>query len=68
MDPKGKMIVLQNNELNAVNSFEFPEKISFVEKIVSTKKNNIHVRLEPFSFSVIRIKLQTKKDSVFISN
>jgi len=60
LDPTAKMIILQHNELKAVNSIEFPEKISPVETVINSKKNPFPVSLGPNSFSVIKVKLQAE--------
>lgn len=52
-----KMIVLQNDDLNVVNSFSEPEKIAPKEVTVNMTQKQLPVLLAPYSFVVIRIKL-----------
>lgn len=52
-----KLIVLQNDDLNTVNSFGEPEKIAPKEVAVNMTQKQLPVVLAPYSFVVIRIKL-----------
>lgn len=52
-----KMLVLQNDDLNVVNSFSEPEKIAPKEVTVNMMQKQLPVLLAPYSFVVIRIKL-----------
>ena len=52
----GKLIVLQNN-LNQVNSFDAPMTVSPVESSISIKGKKISIGLAANSFTVIRVKM-----------
>jgi len=54
----GKMIVLKNEKLDGVNSLSEPTAISPVEQIITIKGTKINAPLPPYSFSVIKIKIQ----------
>lgn len=54
---RGKLIILKSDDIEAVNSLENPVNISPVEKEFSVRGKNISLTLEPYSFSVIRVKL-----------
>ncbi|XWW44289.1 alpha-L-arabinofuranosidase [Fibrella sp. USSR17] len=58
LDPTGKLFLLKNDNLNAVNSFENATNVSPVEQpiFVDTKKKYVTMTLAPKSFSVVRIK------------
>ncbi len=53
----GSLTILQNDDLEAVNSFENPSLIS-PEKTEVTFQDNFSLTLEPQSLSVLRLKLQ----------
>lgn len=53
-----KMLVLQNDDLNVVNSFSEPEKIAPKEVMVNMVQKQLPVLLAPYSFVVISIKLE----------
>jgi alpha-L-arabinofuranosidase len=57
----GKRIVLKGNDLNAGNSFEAPTQIAPEEKTLPVKNKKIAFSAEPYSFSVLRVPLTTKK-------
>jgi len=52
-----RMLVMQSDDLNAVNSFDEPEKIAPREVKVNMMQKQLPVLLPPYSFVVIRIKL-----------
>jgi alpha-N-arabinofuranosidase len=54
--PKCKLIVLKS-DINNVNSLEQPTLISPVEKEVTINGKLLNQTLEPYSFSVVRIKI-----------
>lgn len=54
---KASMSVLQNDEMNAVNSFEQPTAIVPVNKTVEVKDKILTTELSAYSFSVIRVRL-----------
>jgi len=58
LDATGKLFLLKNDNLNAVNSFENATNVSPVEQpiAVDAKKKNVTMTLAPKSFSVVRIK------------
>lgn len=53
-----RLTVLQNGNLEAVNSLDNPAVIVPTEQFVDVKGQTIAVTLMPYSFSVIRVKLQ----------
>ncbi|HEX9956660.1 MAG TPA: alpha-L-arabinofuranosidase C-terminal domain-containing protein, partial [Fibrella sp.] len=58
LDAKGRLILLKNDSMNAVNSFENATNVSPVEQSVAVdvKKKSVALTLAPKSFSVVRIK------------
>lgn len=58
LDAKGKLFLLKNDALDAVNSFENATNISPIEQpiAVDVKKKAVALSLAPRSFSVVRIK------------
>lgn len=54
---EGKLFVLQSNDLNAVNSFDQPDLVSPKESTIAIKGKKIIYISQPYSFSVIRIKI-----------
>jgi len=58
INPTGKMIVLKNAKLDGINSLSEPMAISPVEHVIDIKGKKINVTLAPYSFSVIKIKVQ----------
>ena len=57
MDPKAKMIILESDNTNNVNSLEQPALISPVEQELILKGKTVSPVLEPNSFTVVRIKV-----------
>jgi alpha-L-arabinofuranosidase len=57
-DAKAKVIVLQSNDLTAMNSFDNPEKVAPKESLISVKGKKIALSLQPYSFNVLRLKLK----------
>ena len=53
----GTITLMQNNQLDAVNSFENATHIRPVQQPLTIKNNSISMDLKPYSFSVIRIPL-----------
>lgn len=58
LDATGKLLVMQSNDLYAVNSFEQPQNISPKESTISIKSKKFDYKAAPYSFTVIRVKLQ----------
>ncbi|WP_207510622.1 alpha-L-arabinofuranosidase C-terminal domain-containing protein [Longitalea luteola] len=54
---KGKLIVMQS-ELTALNSFDNPTNVAPVESTINTKAKKIVLNSSPYSFSVLRVKLE----------
>ena len=52
---EGKMIVLQSDDLTAMNSFENPFNVSPKEENISIKNKNINISLLPYSFTIIKL-------------
>ena len=53
----GKLIVLQSNDLNSVNSFDNPVKVAPKESTVDVKGKRINLSVKPYSFTILRIKM-----------
>jgi alpha-N-arabinofuranosidase len=53
----GKLITLQSDDLNAMNSFEKPMNVAPKEDAISVKGKQISLTLKPYSVNVIRIKM-----------
>ena len=53
----GELTTLQSDDLNSVNSFEAPLAVSPVKSAVTVKDNHIKLTLKPYSFNVIRVKM-----------
>ncbi len=56
LSPKGSATILQSNDLDAMNSFEEPQKISPKESTLIVKGKKINITLLPYSFTIIKIK------------
>ena len=54
---EGKLIILQTNDLNAVNSFDQPNFVSPKESTIAIKGKKINLISQPYSFSIIRVKI-----------
>jgi alpha-L-arabinofuranosidase len=54
---KGKLIVMQS-ELTALNSFDSPTNVAPVESTIAIKGKKITLNNSPYSFSVLRVKLE----------
>ncbi len=52
-----KVLTLQNDNLEAENTFAMPAVVAPVETTINTKNNIISVELKPYSMNVIRVKL-----------
>jgi alpha-L-arabinofuranosidase len=54
---KGKLTVMQS-ELTALNSFDSPTNVAPVESTIAIKGKKIQLNNSPYSFSVLRVKLE----------
>lgn len=54
---KGTMMVLQNDDLSAENSFEQPQNIKPLKEEVTVNSEKVMVSLKPYSLNVIKLKL-----------
>ena len=54
---QAKMIVLQNDNLEAENSLDSPSSVAPSESWIETKKKGVNVELKPYSLSVIVVKI-----------
>ncbi|MEO6455335.1 MAG: alpha-L-arabinofuranosidase C-terminal domain-containing protein [Ginsengibacter sp.] len=54
---KGSLTVLQSDDLYSVNSFDQPHKVSPKESSIAITGKKINFNAEPYSFSIIRIKI-----------
>jgi alpha-L-arabinofuranosidase len=59
LEAKGRLILLQNQDLNAVNTFNNAVNVSPKEQSLTVKSNRLSLQLKPYSFSVIRIKMKS---------
>jgi len=57
----GKLLELQNDNLQQTNSFEQPFLISPKESAIDIGTKNIDCVLSPYSFSILRVKILAKK-------
>src|SRR6218665_145447 len=57
-EPKGRLILLQQESPEAENTFEQPLNVSPVEKEIKIQGKNLQVDLPASSFSVIRVKIK----------
>ncbi len=53
----GKLITLQSDDLNAMNSFENPMNVSPKEENIAIKKEGINLTVKPYSFTIVRVKM-----------
>jgi alpha-N-arabinofuranosidase len=56
--PKGRLTVLKNATTDGLNTIENPETIKPVEQEITLKGKKVELSVAPYSFSVIRIKIQ----------
>jgi alpha-L-arabinofuranosidase len=54
---EARLTVLQNSNLQAVNSFDTPSAVSPKESGMPVKNKKLSLSLAPYSFSVVRIKM-----------
>ncbi len=54
---KGKLTVMQS-ELTALNTFDSPTNVAPVESTIAIKGKKIQLNSSPYSFSVLRVKLE----------
>lgn len=53
----GKLILLQNDNLEAVNSFDHAVNMSPAERSVAIKNNSLSLEMKPYSFSIVKVAL-----------
>ncbi len=53
-----KLIVLSSSELDAMNSIENPDNIFPVEKNIYLDGKDLNLKINPYSFTIIKIKLK----------
>jgi alpha-N-arabinofuranosidase len=56
--PKAKMTVLKNATLDGLNSIDNPERIKPVDHEFTIKGRNVDLSVDPYSFTVVIIKMQ----------
>jgi alpha-L-arabinofuranosidase len=56
--PKARLTVLKNITLDGLNTIENPEAIKPVDQDITLKGKKVELSVAPYSFSVIRIKIQ----------
>ena len=57
IDTKARVLTLQNDNLEAENTFESPSVVAPVEMTLNSKGKVIQTELKPYSLSIIRVKL-----------
>lgn len=57
LSAKGKLTVMQS-DLTALNSFDSPTNVAPVESTIAIKAKKIQLNSSPYSFSVLRVKLE----------
>ena len=62
--PSGKRILLQGADLNTVNTFESPKQVAPQEMPLQVKNKTIALDAEPYSFSVLRVKLSAAQTAL----
>ncbi len=55
-NPKGKLIVLKSEDQKGINSIDTPMHISPKEQSIDMKGNKLNLVVEPYSFSIVRLK------------
>ncbi|WP_296686609.1 alpha-L-arabinofuranosidase C-terminal domain-containing protein [Flavobacterium sp.] len=58
IDTKGIKTTLTSTNLQEVNSFENPKKISPTEEVIKTKENRVTSSLSAYSVNIIKIKMK----------
>jgi alpha-L-arabinofuranosidase len=58
LEKTARLIVLQNNNLETMNTLDAPSVIVPVETAIDVKEKMINLTLAPYSFSVIKIKIR----------
>ena len=56
LDAKARLTLLQNNDLEAINTLDTPSVIAPSEATIETKNKTISLELKGYSFSIIRVK------------
>ncbi|MBL7817765.1 MAG: alpha-L-arabinofuranosidase [Saprospiraceae bacterium] len=56
-DTKGHLLILKSDDLEAVNSLDNPSVIAPKETTMDIKGKNVALTLEPYSFTVIKLKI-----------
>jgi alpha-N-arabinofuranosidase len=56
LDTKASLTVLHSDDINEVNSIEAPKAVSPADQSIPLKGKKINVSLEPYSFTVIRVR------------
>jgi alpha-L-arabinofuranosidase len=56
--PKARLTVLKNTTPDGLNTIENPEAIKPVDQEITLKGKKVELSVAPYSFSVIRIKIQ----------
>ena len=56
-DVKARLIVLKNDNLEAVNSLDNPSVVAPTETVIDVKGKAINMTLPPYSFSLVRLKM-----------
>ena len=56
LDAKARLTLLQNNDLEAINTLDTPSVIAPSETTIETNNKTITLELKGYSFSIIRVK------------
>ncbi len=54
---QGKLTILQSDNLYSVNSFTEPQKVAPKESTIAIKGSKVNLAAAPYSFSVLRVKM-----------
>jgi alpha-N-arabinofuranosidase len=55
---KGKLIVMQNDNLDAVNTFSNAINLSPKERALKVKNNCVSLAMQPYSFNIVRVPVK----------
>jgi len=55
---KGKLTLMQNSKLDAINSFSNAINLSPKEQNIAIKNNHVSLNLQPYSFSIVRVAIK----------
>lgn len=53
----GKLILMQNDKLDAVNTFDNAINLSPIEQAIAIKNNKVSMDIKPYSFTILRVPI-----------